>query len=77
MTRLRRLRKRAAVFVHLLEVGVFGVLDQLQENSLGGGEVRSALLQPGQSKQTVRLAVEGDAKVATCMRLPFSTNGNK
>lgn len=52
---------------HLLEVGVFSVLDQLQQNSLSGGEVRSALLQPGQSKQTVCLAVEGHAKVATRM----------
>lgn len=44
--------------MHLLEVGVFSILNQLQHNSLCGGEVRSALLQPGQSKQTVCLAVE-------------------
>lgn len=50
---------------HLLEVGVFSVLNQLQQNSLCGGEVSSALLQSGQSKQTVRLAVEGDAKAVT------------
>ena len=48
---------------HLLEVGVFGVLDQLQQNSLCGCEESSTLLQSGQSKQTVCLAVEGSTKV--------------
>lgn len=50
---------------HLLEVGVFRILNQLQQNSLCGGEVSAALLQSGQSKQPVRLAAEGGKKVVT------------
>lgn len=49
---------------HLLEVGMFGVLNQLQQDGLGSGEVSSALLQTGQSKQTVRLAAEENTQVA-------------
>lgn len=58
-------KQRLAVAAkHLLEVGVFGVSNQLQQNGLGGGEVSSALLQTGQSKQTVRLAAEENTQVA-------------
>lgn len=61
---------------HLLEVGVFSILNQLQQNSLCGGEVSSALLQSGQSKQTVCLAVEGGKKVVTHM-YTVSTHAQK
>lgn len=50
---------------HLLEVGVFCILNQLQQNSLCGGEVSSTLLQSGQSKQTVRLAAVKNTEVVT------------
>lgn len=58
-------QKQLGFSQHLLEVGVFGVLNQLQQNSLCGGEVSAALLQSRQSKQTVRLAVEGDKQSHT------------
>lgn len=43
---------------HLLEFGVFCVLDQLQQDALGGGEISAALLQSRQSEETVRLTAE-------------------
>lgn len=52
---------------HLLEVGVLCILNQLQEDALGGVEVSSALLQSWQSEQPVCLTAEGDGTTPQLM----------
>lgn len=67
------MQHRSSCSEHLLEVGVFGVLDQLQQDGLCGGEVSAALLQSGQSKQTICLAVEGDTQMAVVIDMYITT----
>lgn len=48
-------------------------MNELQQDGLCGGEVRSALFQSGQSEQTVCLTVEGDTKALIHVCIEFQS----